>query len=69
MVRRKAVEIHCGPGDVVAIPLGNRRFAFGRIYRDASIGVFDYLASRIPDVRVLAQVKGNRPTIGVLTTA
>jgi hypothetical protein len=32
-------------GDIVAIPLPSGRFAFGRILKDASIGVFRYLAA------------------------
>lgn len=32
------------PGDVLAIPLGDGRFAFGKVFKDTSLGVYDYIA-------------------------
>jgi hypothetical protein len=39
------VAIRIRPGDILAIPLNDGRFAFGRVHKDASIGVYRYVAS------------------------
>src|SRR5215211_5135101 len=46
------------PGDVVAVPLDDGRFAFGLVFKDASIGVYEYAspasaARPPPDARFL----------------
>lgn len=38
------MAIRVRSGDVIAIPLGDARFAFGRVLKDASIGVYEYIA-------------------------
>ena len=38
------------PGDVIAIPLDGGRYAFGRVLKDASIGVYRYLAKSPDDL-------------------
>jgi len=38
------MRIHTKLGDIVDIPLPNGSFAFGRLYNDASIGVYDLIA-------------------------
>ena len=38
------------PGDVVAIPLDGSRYAFGRVLKDASIGVYRYVGKSPDDL-------------------
>lgn len=46
MRKRKKVKI----GDVFAIPLPNGKFGFGRIYRDASIGIYNHIGIDVTDL-------------------
>lgn len=41
-------------GDVIAIPLGGGRFAFGRLLLDCGIAIYDYRSKSIPDVTSLS---------------
>lgn len=34
-------------GDIIAIPLGDGHYGYGRVYRDASIGIFDMVSQEI----------------------
>jgi len=44
--KRKRIKI----GDVYAIPLPNGNFAFGRIFKDAGIGIYKYIGESIEDI-------------------
>jgi hypothetical protein len=46
MVRR----VRYKAGDVFAIPLGEGRFGFGRLFRDTTVAVFSRISSDITDV-------------------
>jgi hypothetical protein len=34
-------------GDIVAIPLRDEIYAYGKLYRDCAVGIFDYISSEI----------------------
>ncbi|WP_222928522.1 Imm26 family immunity protein [Sutcliffiella horikoshii] len=44
--KRKRIKI----GDVYAIPLPNGKYAFGRIFKDAGIGIYKYIGESIEDI-------------------
>jgi hypothetical protein len=44
--KRKRIKI----GDVYAIPLHNGKYAFGRIFKEASIGIYKYIRESIEDI-------------------
>ncbi|WP_349408766.1 Imm26 family immunity protein [Pseudalkalibacillus sp. SCS-8] len=44
--KRKRIKI----GDVYAIPLPNGKYAFGRIFKDAGIGIYNYIGDNIEDI-------------------
>ncbi|WHX98041.1 Imm26 family immunity protein [Neobacillus sp. DY30] len=44
--KRKRIKI----GDVYAIPLPNGKYAFGRIFKDAGIGIYKYIGVSIDDI-------------------
>ncbi|WP_108670408.1 Imm26 family immunity protein [Peribacillus acanthi] len=44
--KRKRIKI----GDVYAIPLPNDKYAFGRIFKDAGIGIYKYIGESIEDI-------------------
>ena len=46
MSKRKKVKL----GDVFAIPLPNSKYAFGRRYRDASIGIYKHIGVDVNDL-------------------
>ena len=46
MTKRNRVKI----GDVFAIPLQNSKYAFGRRYRDASIGIYKHIGVDVDDL-------------------
>ncbi len=37
-------------GDIVAIPLPNGKYAFGKLHNDSSIGVYSVIAKSIPSI-------------------
>lgn len=37
-------------GDVFAIPLPNNKFAFGRLYKESCIAVYEYIGTSISDI-------------------
>jgi len=41
--RKKKIRL----GDVYAIPLPNGKFAFGRIFKDACLGIYKYIGNSI----------------------
>ncbi|MDQ0975879.1 hypothetical protein QFZ31_005757 [Neobacillus niacini] len=43
--KRKRIKI----GDVYAIPLPNGKYAFGRIFKDAGIGIYKDIGESIED--------------------
>lgn len=44
-------------GDLVAIPLQDGRFAFGRLYNDATIAILDHVSCDAPSVAELAEAQ------------
>jgi hypothetical protein len=44
--KRKRIKI----GDIYAIPLPNGKYAFGRIFKDAGIGIYKYIGESIEDI-------------------
>lgn len=44
--KRKRIKI----GDVFAIPLPNGKYVFGRIFKDAGIGIYKYIGESIDDI-------------------
>lgn len=44
--KRKRIKI----GDVYAIPLPNGKYAFGRKFKDAGIGIYKYIGEGIEDI-------------------
>jgi hypothetical protein len=44
--KRKRIKI----GDVYAIPLPNGKYAFGRKFKDAGIGIYKYIGESIEDI-------------------
>jgi len=45
-IKRKRLKI----GDVYAIPLPNGKYAFGRKFKDAGIGIYRHIGDTITDV-------------------
>jgi hypothetical protein len=41
------------PGDVIAIPLSARQFAFGRIHSNCGLAVFDFVSRSLPAVEAV----------------
>jgi hypothetical protein len=48
MTRKKRTRIKIG--DVYAIPLPNGKYAFGRVFKDAGIGIYRYIGENIKDI-------------------
>lgn len=44
--KRKRIKI----GDVYAIPLPNGKYAFGRIFKDGCIGIYNHIGGSIEDI-------------------
>lgn len=49
-MKKKRIRIKLG--DVYAIPLPNNKFAFGRRFKDAGIGIYKYIGESIEDTPI-----------------